>query len=147
MGKKIICLDFDGVIHSYISGWLEPDFIPDPPVPGALAFIKSVLESTEYDLKIYSSRSSQVGGIRAMQVWLKHWLIKEYGWPDGAGLGNQLMKSYTYPTGTTQLITRYNYFPTEKPSAFITIDDRALTFQGTFPTFAEINNFKPWNKK
>ena len=146
MRNKIICLDFDGVIHSYISGWMEPEFIPDPPVPGALAFIKSILENPEYDLKIFSSRSNQIGGIRAMKLWLKHWLIKEYGWPDGDALGNQLMKNQSYASMTGPIV-RYDHFPTEKPSAFITIDDRALTFQGTFPTFSEINSFKPWNKK
>lgn len=141
---KTICLDFDGVIHSYISGWLEPDFIPDPPVPGALAFIKAVLESPEYELQIYSSRNNQRGGIRAMQNWLRFWFIKEYGFPEGASIGNQLTKVWlddpTHPN-------HWKYFPLNKPSAFITIDDRALNFRGIFPTFEEINAFKPWNKE
>ena len=37
---KILCLDFDGVIHSFTSGWRGAGIIPDPPVPGALDFIK-----------------------------------------------------------------------------------------------------------
>src|SRR5688572_3229856 len=87
---KTICVDFDGVIHSYESGWIEADFIPDPPVEGALEFIVSVLEDPDLFLQIYSSRSHQQGGIRAMQTWLKYWMIKKFGWEKGASIGNQL---------------------------------------------------------
>jgi hypothetical protein len=38
-------------------------------------------------------------------------------------------------------------FPTEKPPALVTIDDRAITFTGIFPSLDDIAAFKPWNKK
>ena len=66
--KPILCLDFDGVIHSYESGWQGPDSIPDPPVEGALAFIVAALAT--FDVQIYSTRSHQPGGIDAMKDWL-----------------------------------------------------------------------------
>ena len=69
---KILCLGFDGVIHSYKSGWQGAMTIPDPPVPGALKFIVKATE--HFEVMIYSSRSNQLGGIRAM----KRYLIKEY---------------------------------------------------------------------
>ena len=31
---KTVVFDFDGVVHSYTSGWQGEDTIPDPPVPG-----------------------------------------------------------------------------------------------------------------
>lgn len=32
--KQTVVFDFDGVIHSYTSGWKGETIIPDPPVPG-----------------------------------------------------------------------------------------------------------------
>lgn len=124
----ILCLDFDGVIHSYTSGWKGADVIPDPPVEGAFAFIATMLDAG-WDVQIFSSRSHQPGGARAMEKWLYHhsgnmW----YDSPAGKGMENVK-------------------FPDHKPSAMVTIDDRALTFTGVWPTLEFIQNFKPWNKK
>jgi hypothetical protein len=44
MAKPILSLDFDGVIHSYTSGWKGADVIADPPVPGAFQFIGEALQ-------------------------------------------------------------------------------------------------------
>src|SRR3990167_4228281 len=104
MSKKILCLDFDGVIHSYTSGWKGADVIPDPPVKGAFAFIRKAMQ--EFDVQVFSSRSGLPGGIAAMIEW-----FLDNGW-DG-----------TLLTGVQGI-----GFPTQKPPAFVAIDDRALTF-------------------
>lgn len=122
MDKPILCLDFDGVCHSYISGWQGAAIIPDLPVKGAFTFIKNALN--HFEVHIFSSRSNQPGGIGAMQDW-----FIEHGWPG------------TYLTGP-----EYLYFPTEKPAAFLTIDDRALTFTGEWFDIDTLRNFKPWYK-
>ena len=119
-GKPILCLDFDGVIHSYSSGWKGAEVIPDPPVPEAINWIKCML-GEEFIICIFSSRSRYPEGIDAMRVWLVE---------NGLSLGE---------LGQID-------FPTEKPPAFLTIDDRAITFNGTFPKLSQIRNFKPWNK-
>ena len=38
-------------------------------------------------------------------------------------------------------------WPTEKPPAMVTIDDRALTFDGTWPEIEDLLAFQPWNKR
>jgi hypothetical protein len=47
----ILCVDFDGVINSYKSGGLarggRSDYIPDPPVPGALRWLNDELDPKE----------------------------------------------------------------------------------------------------
>ena len=125
MIKPILCLDFDGVLHSYTSGWRGAAIISDKPVPGAVEFLKEA--TGDFEVHIFSSRSNQKGGIEAMQVWLENVVSGKSGplppWLD--------------------LI----HWPTEKPAAFLTIDDRAITFTGVWPSTDDLKNFKPWNKK
>src|SRR5271163_3111820 len=84
-GKQILCLDFDGVIHSYTSGWKGADVISDPPVPGAIAFMLSAL--IYFKVVIFSSRSHQRGGTDAMRRWLKEQAGNTwYETPAGPGL-------------------------------------------------------------
>jgi hypothetical protein len=137
MSKPILCLDFDGVIHSYTSGWVEHDFIPDPPVPGALEFIANAIKN--FDVKIYSSRSASKydSGIRAMIIWLQYWAEREL--PNDA-------PDYMRNAVINALCHNMEAWPREKPPAFLTIDDRALTFDGTWPSIEALKAFKPWNK-
>ena len=136
MKNPIICVDFDGVIHSYTSGWKGVSVIPDPPVKGAIEWLIEHLPvpdalggslAPEYKgpvVQIYSSRSKSWFGRRAMRKWLiANGLPREY-------IDDGLLK-----------------FPTKKPAAFLTIDDRAICFTGEFPPTSEMMSFKPWNKK
>ena len=121
--KPTLCLDFDGVIHSYASGWRGATVILDPPVDGAIDFIHRALD--HFAVCVYSSRSGHPDGIYAMSKWLRrHWLE--------AGLPDRLSEIS---------------WPTEKPAAFVTIDDRALTFSGAWPSIEYLKNFRPWNKR
>ena len=65
--KRTICLDFDGVIHSYVSGWKGADVIPDPPVIGSREAIEKLRK--DWQVVVYSSRSGQPGGKQAMSDW------------------------------------------------------------------------------
>lgn len=121
--KLILCLDFDGVCHSYTSGWKGAAVIPDPPVEGMWNFLESAFH--KFELHIFSSRSNQPGGIEAM----KDWFIKH------SHSGFQL-----------DIACKWLHFDTEKLPAFLTIDDRAMLFTGIWPDPEELLKFKPWNK-
>ena len=62
MSKPILCLDFDGVIHSYANGWKGAHVIPDPPVPGAISFLLNALDP--FNVAIFSSRMRAIRGTR-----------------------------------------------------------------------------------
>ena len=134
MSARILCLDFDGVLHSYSSGWKGGRNIPDPPVPGAIEWLNAIVPDgdavggsfdprhDDFKVCIYSSRSRYWGGRKAMKAWLlKH--------------GFEAHKIENLG------------FPLMKPPAFLQIDDRAITFTGTFPSVQEMLAFKPWHKK
>ncbi len=126
MPRPILCLDFDGVLHSYESGWQGAGDIPDPPVPGAMAFLADAVQS--FRVAIYSTRTHQPGGVEAMQGWLK------------GGLENEMN-----PADASRIFDLIEW-PLEKPPAMVTIDDRALTFTGAWPAIDELLAFRPWNR-
>lgn len=128
---KVVLVDFDGVLHSYTSGWQGEATISDPPVSGAIEWLTEMVRQyttrsgEDFDnirIAIYSSRSKHKGGVEAMQEWL---------------LAN----------GLPAELLRHILFPREKSAAFLTLDDRAICFDGVFPTREQINAFKPWYKR
>lgn len=156
MRKRILVLDFDGVIHSYTSGWQGARVIPDPPVPRAIDFLLRAL--VEFDVAILSSRSHQWGGRRAMKGWLRMQLAEwiEQKWPDGETYGavgpipffSPGMEPWDVEVAEwANCIVRMIRWPLFKPAAHVTIDDRAITFNGEWPFLQEIVDFRPWNKR
>ena len=156
--KPIIVLDFDGVIHSYSSGWKGASVIPDKPVPDAIEFILNALK--QFDVAILSSRSHKWGGKRAMKAWLKknliEWMLREtdnyHGYSDAvrafalADFKPRIDRFEDEVEWWANGIIRQIKWPWFKPAAFVTIDDRAVTFTGKFPEIDEIKKFKPWSK-
>ncbi|MGI9470306.1 MAG: TOTE conflict system archaeo-eukaryotic primase domain-containing protein [Rubripirellula sp.] len=67
--RKTVCLDFDGVIHSYRSGWKGEDTIPDPPIHGVREAIQHLRK--RYRVVIHSSRSATESGCEAIRRWLQ----------------------------------------------------------------------------
>lgn len=137
-GKKIICVDFDGVIHRFSSGFQGMGRISDPPVIGgsvkfdgpdamhmnmdSIDWLKILLDREDFTVAIYSSRSLSFRGRRAMKKWLIKW-------------------------GFTKEDLNKLWFPVMKPPAWVIIDDRAMQFNGKFFSCDEIADFEPWYKK
>jgi hypothetical protein len=117
--KSTLCLDFDGVCHEYTSKWEAPDVIADGPHPDLVPVLTEYLQY--FNVAIYSSRSRDPKGIEAMKTWFTEHVGEE--------LAAQLS------------------FPTDKPPAHATIDDRGITFCGNFPSARYLLAFKPWNKQ
>lgn len=67
--KPTIIFDFDGVIHSYTSGWQGTTNIPDPPVPRIKEAIQEIRK--EYRVVVVSTRCFQPGGIEAIKKYLE----------------------------------------------------------------------------
>lgn len=122
--KPILSVDFDGVLHSYTSKWEASDKIPDPPVPGAIAFLREAVN--HFRVCIYSTRSATYAGRTAMQQWLARSAHEEEEGPVWLHLIE---------------------WPDKKPPALVTLDDRAVLFEGEFPSMDFLLSFKPWNKR
>jgi hypothetical protein len=124
MSKRRVCIDFDGVVHSYQGGWMDGS-IYGHPVPGFFAWALQAKEC--FELNIYSSRSKTAVGREAMRSWLADHL-EEY---DVQGLS---ITDFVFPEG--------------KPAASVYIDDRALPFRGDWsaPELqpSAIAAFKSW---
>lgn len=114
--KPILVLDFDGVLHSYKSGWKGAEVVVDEPVEGAQEFCRAAQE--HFTVVIFSSRCDQKSGIEAIVDWLFKW---------------------KFPADI-QVTWR-------KPAAHVTLDDRAVTFTGHWPSIESLLAFVPWNKQ
>ena len=78
-----------------------------------------IAEAVEkFQVMVFSSRAHQFGGITAMNMWMRR-----------HGMSSEVQ------------------FPGNKPPAFVTLDDRALTFTGEWPSIDSLLAFKPWNRK
>jgi len=123
MSKPILCLDFDGVIHDYKHGWQDGEIYGDV-TPGFWEWAEKAEEV--FKLVIYSSRSSHP---EAMMAWL---IAQREKWRAAGGKSKDASFGFE--------------FASQKPPAFLTIDDRALTFKGDWSAFdpVALREFKPW---
>ena len=130
MKKPILCLDFDGVIHKYTSKWTNAETISDDVTDG---FFEWAEQAAQYfTLVIYSSRSKSTEAITAMQFWMY-----------------EQRKKWRSKGGTHEIESPLSFeFASEKPAAFLTIDDRAITFDGNWQKLKpdDLLKFKPWNR-
>jgi hypothetical protein len=114
--KPTVAIDFDGVIHSYTSGWQGVDECPDPMVPGIDTAIADL--RTDHKVIVVSSRAATPEGRIAIRDYLKKYNIEVDG------------------------------IQNEKPPCIVSIDDRAICFNGYADILAkQVREFKPWYSK
>ena len=101
--QHALCLDFDGVLHSYESGWVGHEEVADGPVPGAVQACHDLADAG-WALYVMTSRSNLAP--------VQRWLI-EQGFP---------------PMKLTRV----------KPIAVAYIDDRAVRFEGDWPSVRKL---------
>lgn len=114
--KATVVFDFDGVIHSYTSGWYGPSVILDPPVPGIKEAIAEI-RAAGYEVVVVSTRCAVIDGLYA---------IKDYLDKYGIEVDNIQMEK---PPATVYIDDRA-----------ICFDGNTTTL------LSKIQNFKPWNK-
>lgn len=115
--QKRVVFDFDGVIHSYTSGWKGEEVIPDPPVKGIDKAIQEIYEAG-YQIVVCSTRCCDTLGRQAVIKYLKKHDLWKY----------------------VELVTD------KKVPAVAYIDDRAIRFDGHPDTLLmAVNSIKPWN--
>lgn len=128
MSKMTICIDFDGVIHSYENGWNGGKIYGDV-VPGFFDWATEMKK--HFRLVVYSSRSATEAGIMDMQ----HWLI------------DQMRRRLE---DRESLTIKDFEFADIKPPAWLTIDDRAIRFDGNWGapelSLRALQSFKPWTQ-
>jgi hypothetical protein len=75
-----------------------------------------------------------------MQQWLHHW-AHESATYEKDPITDKVME--VGADWTDEWLSKIKW-PTDKPSAFLTLDDRAITFDGSFPDAEELQHFKTW---
>ena len=117
--RPTVCFDFDGVIHSYTSGWKGADVIPDPPVSGIRMALKS-FKDNGYTVYVCTTRCETIKGRNAVMRYLHEHVLMQY---------------VDFVTGS-------------KPPAIAYIDDRAIQFDGHPENLLQqVENLTPWYEK
>ena len=97
--KPTVVFDFDGVIHSYTSGWKGTAEIPDPPVPGIGEAITK-LRQLGYRVVVVSTRCSTAEGMGAVRRFLRDNAIRFDGHPEK--LVDQITNFHSWLEGPTR---------------------------------------------
>lgn len=137
--KPILVLNFDGVIHSYTSGWHGVGVVNDPLTPGAIEWLHEA--SKLFRLAIFSSRSNCYEGKQAMRTYLTEAMAYYYRDNGHSPNGDRAW------VDAREWLGENIDFPDKKPAAFLTIDDRAIQFNGHWPDPKQLLDFKPWNNR
>lgn len=128
--RRTICIDWDGVIHSYTSGYQgDVASFPDAPVEGAIEFLTNLLSSGNWIVIIHTARTD---GLNLPGIWRVEEAIFDY------------LHKHGLPANLAEQITVHQ--TRGKPRADVYLDDRAYRFEGIFPHIVDLEMLAPWNE-
>jgi hypothetical protein len=126
LSKRFFAWTFDGCVHAYRNGWQDGK-IYDVIVPGFLEWASDAFK--HFRLVIYSSRSRDPELRAAMMIWMENQIAD---W----ALAKHKVVNFGFE------------YADEKPPAWLTIDDRAVRFDGSWMDQSlspeNLLAFKPW---
>lgn len=117
MSKPTLAVDFDGVIHSYVSPWVNAATISDAPVEGAFAFLRDAVQF--FNVTVFTVRLADDSledldadvGLARVQVL-------------------QAFEDWFLAHGFEKSVLLSLAFTATKPKALVYLDDRAWRFEG-----------------
>lgn len=140
MNKKYsIAVDFDGVIHQYISPWVDSMVIVDPPIPGVFQWLTEMVE--KFNIVIHTCRLKQHNGPEHLNE------VYPPQMPDEVKAVRAAIKLWFLEHGLAESVVEQLIFWTKpgKPTALVYIDDRGYRFEGKLPTEPDIRRkLWPW---
>lgn len=144
--RKVVAIDFDGVIHRHVAPWTVPHEINDGPVEGVFDFLGQVI--CEFDIAVFSARAADSQARWAIADWLvEHWSAAQLErWQRFERLDEVVFATERQSKRLARIV-----ITARKPHAFLYIDDRGWRFEGTtFPSMDELRAFAAcdsWTKK
>lgn len=140
MSKKTVCVDFDGVVHSYERGWQGGE-IYGTVVPGFFEWLEALDASGEFRAVVYSSRSADAEMREAMERWLVGQVLDYCETRLGPDVGESHRQLFVRLNRNLECVA-------DKPPAWVTVDDRAWLFRGpgSWPSVQQLRDFRPWNQ-
>lgn len=117
-GRRVIAVDFDGVIHDYRK-WLGPCEINGVPYPGSIDWLRGLLTDERVEVVIHTARAEH---------------------PDAAGC----IRTWLVCCGLERHLAEWLKVTASKVPAHVYIDDRGLRFEGQYPGVETLLALSPW---
>lgn len=123
MTKKVVLVDFDGTLNSYRSGFEPnaPEHLPDGPNPGAIAWLRRVVASGQYEPVIFTTR------------------VYDERTDDDREIVKSSIRGWLVRHGLEQVVATSIQITSRKIKCSLIVDDNAWRFEGTWPSPAEMS--------
>lgn len=117
-GRRVIAVDFDGVIHDYRK-WLGPCEINGVPYPGAIEWLRRLLMDERVEVVIHTARAQHPDAAGAIRLWL-------------------------VCQGLERSLAEWLQVTASKVAAHVYCDDRGLRFEEQYPDVENLLALSPW---